>query len=162
MASKNALPPSPPAPPTIEHRLVRVSWEGPFSVDEVRQGGLADMKGLYQVYGQHVVFGPGSLLYVGMTDRQTYKSRFKQHYDRWLQYESDVHVRLGLVDDEAIGLLASVEALTIWWHSPPYNSKNIWLYKGDPLRVQNWKNRGRLHAEYSSHWKPREPPEGES
>jgi hypothetical protein len=154
-------------PPTVEHQLVQVDWEGPFSIDQIVTGDLdlAGRKGMYQVYGHHVVFGPGSLLYVGMTNKQIFRTRFKQHFVRWLQHESDVQIRLGILHDEGamMQLLPEVEALTIWWHSPPYNSKNIWVYPGDPLRVQNWKQRGRLHAEYSSHWKPmvKVPPPGE-
>ena len=147
-----------------EHHRVQVHWSGPFAVDEVIAGDLAKQRGLYQIYGQHVVFGAGSLLYVGMTDNQTFSVRFGQH-EHWLRFESDINVRLGVIKDpEAMKLLADVEALTIWWHSPPYNSKSIWQYKGQPLHVQNWGARGRLNAEYTSHWDETKiaPPEGES
>jgi hypothetical protein len=145
-----------------EHRLVQVFWEGPLSLDEVLK---RPDKGLYQVYGQHAVFGRGALLYVGMTDKQSFGARFKQHRDRWLKYEADVEIRVGVIrDGHSVKFLADVEALTIWWHSPPYNSTSIWQYKRDPLRVQNWEQRGSLHPEYSSHWREEAeitPPEGE-
>lgn len=149
-----------------ERQLVQVRWSGPYSVQEVIDDRhRAKGKGVYQLYGQHVVFGPGSLLYVGMTEGQTFGTRFTQHR-RWLEYESDdVEVRLGVVegaeDDEK--LIADVEALTIWWHSPPYNSKNIWRYGGRRLHVQNWGSRGRLAAEYTSNWNETQimPPDDE-
>jgi hypothetical protein len=138
---------------TVSHHLVRVCWHGPLLVEEVCNGNWSKKRGLYQVYGQHVVFGPEALLYIGMTNGQTFGKRFEQHKS-WLQYESDVCVRLGIIDSpDDLTLLAQVEALTIWWHSPPYNSKNIWKYKGDVrLHVRNGGQRGRLVAEYMSHW----------
>jgi len=146
-----------------KHYLVQVFWEGPFSVEQAIERPEAAGQGVYQLYGQHIVFGLNSLLYIGMTDGQTFARRLRQHRDRWLQYETDVSVRLGLLRDHgSLKLLRNIEALTIWWHSPPYNSKCIWRYGGTPLRVQNWGARGSLQPEYSSHWKPeRVPPEGE-
>jgi hypothetical protein len=145
------------------HTLVQILWEGPFTIDQVLTGAQRHKSGVYQIYGQHVVFGSDALLYLGMTGRQLFGARFKQHWERWLRYESDISIRLGSLDDANVPLLADVEALTIWWHSPPYNSKNIWQYEGVRLRIQNLGARGRLHPEYSSHWKPaRIPPEDEN
>jgi hypothetical protein len=155
-------------------RKVRVRWFGPYSVDAVqaRKGASDDRYGLYQIYGNHVVFGPGALLYVGMARDQTYAKRFSQHHS-WLKHEQKPAIHLGLLEkDDYVQeapdwpdwrqLLGDVEALTIFWHSPPYNSKNIVRYDGQPLHVQNWGERGRLLPEYSSHWPglvPRPEPE---
>ena len=150
-------------------RLVRVHWDAPRSLDKIFD--LNDPNndcGLYQVYGHHVVFGPGALLYIGKTCDQTFSARFDQHR-AWLQHESEIVVRVGRLrredyrDEEhwrdwkeVVGL---VEQLTIYWHSPPYNTKSITRYTGSPLRVQNWGHRGRLLPEYSSEWQPARPDE---
>lgn len=139
--------------PGRQHALVKIYWEGPFTVSEVIARTDAKHKGVYQVYGDHAVFGPNSLLYVGMTDDQTFGVRFEQHHQRWLRYDTGVEIRLGYIREPSMmDMLKHVEALTIWWHAPPYNSKNIWRYNGPELHVQNWDERGRLHPEYSSHW----------
>lgn len=149
--------------------MVQVHWHGPFTIENVcsTEGDWAKRQGLYQVYGQHVVFGPDALLYIGMTNSQNFGSRFEQH-GAWFKYESDVRARLGIIDDPGgRNLLAEIEALTIWWHSPPYNSKNIWQYSSDVrLHVRNQGERGRLASEYMSHWgdwaeAEVTPPEGE-
>ena len=151
-------------------RLVRFSWEGPLTVDEViktRNNGDRD-QGLYQLYGQNVIFGANALLYVGSTVKKTLKNdrtlstRLNEHKAgrggfRW---ESDVMVRLGyLVPDscqrddnpeEWKKLVLDAEALTIFWHTPPYNTQGKESYKGQPLKVQNWFNRGSLLLEYGS------------
>ncbi|SRR6266545_152071 len=76
-----------------ELRRVRVMWTGPYTLDEVLQkNDPKDDFGVYQVYGQHVVFGSGSLLYIGKACDQTFAARFQQHTD-WLKAESDVSVR---------------------------------------------------------------------
>jgi len=81
-----------------QHRLVRVRWDGPVSIQDVaKKQDPNDDCGLYQVYGTHAVFGPTSLLYIGMAMDQTFAKRFEQHA-RWLKYESDVSVRLGRIE----------------------------------------------------------------
>lgn len=79
-------------------QTVRVEWEGPFSLDEVR--GLNDGPGLYQIYGRHVALGAGVLLYIGKTDR-TFSERVTENYRDWKpgtpwhQDDREVSVRVG-------------------------------------------------------------------
>lgn len=138
----------------LKEQLIKVSWDPPCSRASI--GNRTDT-GIYQIYGNHIVFGPSSLLYIGKSDN--FAARFAQH-DAWLSFESDVQIRLGRLVDPIFGALEErdiwlghVEALTIYWHSPPYNSKFIVSYGScPPLRVQNHGDRGRLLPEYSSHW----------
>lgn len=154
----------------VQPRRVRVEWTGPFTVAALKERGWTDENeyGLYQVYGHHVVFGSGALLYVGMARDQSFATRFSQHAG-WLANEQDVLIRLGVIAPEDYlqeppkwidwsRLLGEVEALTIHFHSPPYNSKNIGSYGGSPLLVQNWGARGSLLPEYSSFWPPLKRP----
>ena len=154
-------------------RLMRVDWDAPRSLDAILE--LADREhdfGIYQVYGAHVVFGSDALLYIGKARDQTFRARFEQHKAKWLRFESDVRIRVGrLHADSYKGKKADptwsdwkkaidcVEELTIYWHSPPYNSKSIVGYRNDAIRVQNWYHRGRLLPEYSSPsgWEPIRP-----
>jgi hypothetical protein len=146
-------------------RHVTVEWEGPLHVDEVlKKNDPAVDRGIYQIYGNHLVFGAGVLLYVGRALESTFGKRFVKHR-AWIREESDdVAIRLGRIQGVAVAeshwhkLAEDLEALTIYWHSPPYNSDCINDYKGAPLRVQSWRNRGSLLPEYSSHWKAPRPP----
>ena len=46
-------------------RSVTIEWEGPFSLDYViEELNGKDNYGLYQIYGTHIVYGAGSLLYL--------------------------------------------------------------------------------------------------
>jgi hypothetical protein len=145
-----------------EHGIVRVKWSGPFTYKayKERKTDLLNNNGLYQIYGQHVVFGPDSLLYIGMANDRTFDKRLRDH-ECWLDIECDVSIRLGVLDldneqrrtEDIKQLLTEVEALIIWWHSPPYNSSNIQTYNVKRrLHVQNWDARGRLLHEYTNCW----------
>ncbi len=143
-------------------RSVRVEWEGRFSIKEVlKLNDQDDDYGLYQIYGRHIIFGANSLLYIGKAEAVTFSQRFNQHCSEWLLEETGVSIRVGRIvsedyDDDPPDwpdwrkVLRDAEALTIYWHSPPYNSTNINDYKGQHLKVVNKGERGALVAEYIS------------
>ena len=130
-------------------RTIRVEWEGPLSLDEVKELDDDDEDyGLYQIYGRHIIFGDDSLLYIGKT-QQTFSHRFAEHAGR-LEEEEEVFVHVGRINKEDYDgadrqqVIKDTEALTIYWHSPPYNSSNIDTYNGQALRVINDGERGDL------------------
>lgn len=161
--------------------VARVTWSGPFRWLEEGRIESPDgespvrCRGVYQVYADHVVHGPGTLLYVGAAGLKgrepTIEKRLASHWARWARHEprAGLAVRVGhlsYVDIEAgterdapddVELLRRVESLTIWWHSPPYNSQAK-MYSaaiaGGALLVQSMGERGRLAIEYSSVWPP--------
>ncbi len=114
-----------------EIKLLRIEWEGPLSIDALRSKTGEDDYGLYQIYAHHVVFGAGALVCIGKAQEQTFAARFAQH-EEWLDLENDVSIRLGRLapadyraDDgwqEWGQLLTDAERLSVFWHSPPYNS----------------------------------------
>jgi hypothetical protein len=149
-------------------RLVRVEWEGPLSLAEALQKNEPSDYGLYMIEGHNILYGKKGGLYFGMAGEQTFAGRLSGH-QWWINSEQDVSIRLGRLrwgdyKDEPpewrdwFDLVKDVERLTIYWHAFPYNSQNIWSYSGQPIRVQNWFNRGNLQAEYSSDWQPPRPP----
>ena len=135
-------------------RSVTVEWTGPFEIDEVLEMTGKDDYGIYQIYGHHIIFGEASLLYVGETN-QTFGRRFSGHKHEWLQEEEGVFIHVGRIvsDFDAFDrkqLIKDTEALTIYWHSPPYNSNSIDKYKGRLLEVVNTGKYGKLQPEYVS------------
>ena len=137
-------------------RTVRVEWEGPLTIDEVLELGDRNRDfGLYQIYGRHIIFGLNSLLYVGKTN-ETFSQRFRSGHLAWLADEESVFIHVGRINKEDYDeadrqqIINDTEALTIHWHSPPYNSSNIETYNGQVLRVVNVSKPGSLDTEYSS------------
>ena len=137
---------------------VRVEWEGPFCLDYVidELNGRDDY-GLYQIYGTHIILEPDggadNLLYIGMTGPgSTLSERLKNHKASWIWYnlkhggEISIHIaRLSSMSKEEIEL---VEALEIYWHSPPYNGEHISSCPKPPqsplLQIVNKGKRGKL------------------
>lgn len=126
-----------------KERLVRIIWEGPLEPTEAySRNGNGDY-GIYQVYGQHVVFGRDSLLYIGLARDQKFGERLRQqHY--WIEDISEPSIYLGrlhdddtLDDDDWYDRVADCEQLLIFWHSPPYNLRSISSYDGSFVRIQN-------------------------
>ena len=142
-------------------RRVKIVWDGPFSVDEACELNSKNDFGIYQIYGQHPVFGRDSLLYIGKTE--DFGERFHKHKQRWLSEESDVSIRVGRLElpesdaSNSSDLIHAAEKLLIYNHAPPYNTHHINRYDGIQLHVQNWGQRGSLLPESSSVWSsPRE------
>ncbi len=137
---------------------VKIKWEGPLSLQMARtRADVVEDYGLYQVYGRHVVFGADALLYIGRATEQTFAQRLTNH--RWLDEEQDVTIRLGRIADDDYKsnahwrkIVCDCESLSIYRHSPPYNSQNIQRCSVVGLHVQNWGARGALMQEFSSDW----------
>ena len=135
-------------------RIVRIEWEGPYDLEEALT--LRDEEedyGVYQVYGEHVVFGEDALLYIGNARDQPFGRRLYQH--DWIDDYHKIFVgRIADADykhdppdwDDWYELLQDVEALEIYWHTPPYNSHNIKGYYGRPLIIINEGQRAKLSA----------------
>ena len=141
---------------------VTVKWDGPLSICEVLELDDGDEDfGIYQIYGKHIIFGCGSLLYIGKTD-QTFSQRFRYEHVGWLKEEEDVRIHVGQIVkvDQTLKrdmlacdlrkIIKDTEALTIKWHSPPYNSDNIGTYNGQRLKVVNQGKYGSLEERYKS------------
>ncbi|MDX2370715.1 MAG: hypothetical protein QNK36_20320 [Colwellia sp.] len=65
------------------HEEIKINWEGPFTHEDIINNDInhnylakgTDI-GLYQVYGNHIIYGSNVLLYVGLTT-DSFKSRLK-------------------------------------------------------------------------------------
>jgi hypothetical protein len=111
---------------------ITIEWEGPFTICAVKE---MDDYGLYQIYGEHIIFGKNSLLYIGATNLKktgrTFSDRFKEHLRNWIDYDrengKDVSIYIARVSRKDVqpGILADIEAVQIYWHSPPYNAQYI-------------------------------------
>ena len=145
-------------------RPVTIEWEGPFTLGHV----IASKKdededlGLYQIYDYCISSKTEKLLYIGKAEYWTFGDRLRQHRDesKWLREVERVLVRIGRIaradykDERHTDwpdwrkLLQNVEALQIYWHSPPRNLKCTKTYNRPPLYVVNKGKRGSLEAEY--------------
>jgi|GEM_PF-2384761 len=123
--------------PSINH-FIEIYWEGPFTVEEVKdKKDEAVDYGLYQIYGNHEVHGPQSLLYIGMANEQTFSRRFASHKN-WLVFESqEASIYLGYFGNGQMktpggkgwhNQIKYAEEMLIYYCSPPYNSKSLFSH----------------------------------
>lgn len=140
-----------------------VRWSGPFSVEKAQDEGQKSHYVLYQLMGQHHLYGANVLLYIGRTARGIGK-RVLEH-EGWISEEYDeMQVRVGSVSpfvswsqDPAtrqfvsdVSIVGAVESLLIYAHQPAYNKsskKSAAAARG--YRVFNTGKIGSLHPEVS-------------
>lgn len=138
---------------------IEIEWEELTSATDIASKTGPNDYGIYQIYGKHPVHGY-TLLYVGKAEEQTFATRLKQH-EYWLKHEEQPRIYVGRLDPRCYKQepdtwsdwsekLSWSEALTIYWHSPPYNSHYIKAYTFPPLRVANRGVVGKLLPRYDS------------
>ena len=147
-----------------EVKIIHLLWKE-FNWDdtELTKIEMGKKHGIYQIYGDHPIYGKDTLLYIGKTKKGTYLKRLFNHQDfidTHLTKFTKVHLSNFLKNndvksknlDEHIDL---VEKLLINSHCPAYNSSGI---KGvmneetfkQELLILNWGERGQLLPEVSS------------
>jgi hypothetical protein len=128
----------------MEKYEIKIEWDGPFKVKEVinrmTNAGEAPLwngedYGLYQIYGEHILCGDNTLLYIGITTERTFSQRFKEH-KTWLdkdQREEAVKIYLGRVYDPERRMTNQVwtevvklaEKIMLYKYAPNYNSREL-------------------------------------
>ena len=144
-----------------EH-LIEIEWNGPYSLEDLKQGALNDEEldyGLYQVYGRHMVYGSNVLLYIGKADQQTIRKRILQEW--WLDSNDFKSIKIysgRLIGPETPDELTwsndidLAEKLLIFAHKPAYNAKNLISIPAEKLEdkhILNWGDHGDLMPEVS-------------
>ena len=116
-----------------EIEIINIMWEGPLTLEEAYGKNEENDKGVYQVYGDHPVYGLDVLLYIGKAQTQTFGRRLPGHgFDGWNQ---NIQIYLGRIcidkkatrpSDEAWrDMIDRDEKLLIHACWPAYNSQDI-------------------------------------
>jgi hypothetical protein len=113
-----------------ETRVIRIAWDGPFTLKETER--LNDPKdyGVYQVYGPHPTYCRIDLLYIGLASKQSFCWRIRAH-GGWIQHTRD-HSQVAIYVGRLLGPktpandaweeeISLVEHLLIYAHYPTYN-----------------------------------------
>jgi len=135
-----------------QQTFIHINWSGTHSLKDVESLNGPEDFGVYQVYGNHPVYGSGVLLYIGRAVKQTFKTRFAQpdHVGTW-QNNPDagrVEVYVGRLwglktpDDETWNRhIILAERLLIYVHEPAKNAqKELKRLEPDlrPVHILNW------------------------
>lgn len=115
--------------------VIEIEWDGPYTLKQISKlNGPCDY-GIYQIYGNHNIKGPETLLHIGQANKRKFNKRIEEHTG-WIkdQYSHiSIYVgRLGGVNDLEMkdweSFIDIAEKLLIYYCSPPYNSLNISYY----------------------------------
>ena len=156
--------------------IFELYWEGPFDANKFfNDTGIEELKepeskALYQIYGDHPVYGPNSLLYIGESEEQgDIITRIKQHH--WLKnqagecsiYVASCYERLSIDSPVAKDhkyfkgstselTIKNIESLLIYAHQPSKNSQCIKSLAIPPshFRIFNYWKRKSLDRELST------------
>jgi hypothetical protein len=117
--------------------------------------------GIYQVYGDHPVYGKNVLLYIGKAKEQTYSTRMKGHTDfdasqasKFTKLYLSYFCKIDDLSEETWGeAIDIVEKVLIRTHFPALNSQDVkgFLDSTTPnVLIYNWGARGSLLPEVST------------
>ena len=124
-------------------RTIQIAWYGAYSYNPIQKTfesknqlnkiEYGNRKGLYQIYGRHVIYGDNSLLYIGQTIDSFY-SRISKHNDNWMyMFPGDCEIYLGQIlkthdnNDPQELQIDQAEKILIDFYKP---SQNILLKNG--------------------------------
>lgn len=148
-------------------QFIHIEWRGPFLVcpidsENPKAESLNKLverndRGLYQIYGDHPVYGTDSLHYIGQTEGQTFLQRIQQHH--WEREARTITCYVGRLygdatpsENEWRKQIVVAEKLLIQAHKPAYNarelSQRLDISFAD-FHVLNWGDRRALLPEVS-------------
>jgi len=124
---------------------IEIQWDGPFKpktvIEKNNDSGRRPYYegrdyGLYQIYGNHILCGTDTLLYIGEATDQTFSVRFSQHQKEWLEREKGAQIYLGRIYDPKRHYrkdkwnswredVKIAERILIYKYSPHYNNVGI-------------------------------------
>ena len=140
-------------------KTLHIEWEGPFDIEKAKSKNGKEDYGVYQIYGNHPVYGSGVLIYIGKAVDQNFGVRFYQEEKSWLSDKdySPIEIYFGKVDESETGMKWAkvtdlVEKLLIYSHQPACNSSNIGSIPDKSLQdihILNWGDRRDLLPEVS-------------
>ena len=112
-----------------EIEIVNIIWNGPLTLKKAYNKKKKSDKGVYQVYGDHPVYGLDVLLYIGQTI-DTFGARLKNHDQDFENWEQEIEIYLGHIYPEkkarpSAGLIDRVEKLLIPACWPALNCQGI-------------------------------------
>lgn len=94
--------------------------------------------GIYQIYGNHLVYGDNVLLYIGQANEQTFYTRITQTA-YWLEKHFSFYI--GRISGQFTpsyeiwhDQISAAEQLLINIHAPAYNTANINSFNEDKVR----------------------------
>jgi hypothetical protein len=142
--------------------IIEIKWIGAYNPTTISSLRSSEDFGVYQIYGNHNISGPKTLLYIGQANDQFFGVRIPQH--EWVSLEQlDCEIYVGKLGSSEQCSPATwtkqvniVEKLLVDYCQPPFNSQ---LLQGldnlidDETLLFNFGKRFKLPFEVSTMWR---------
>ncbi|MGB0871391.1 MAG: hypothetical protein ACPGSD_17510 [Flavobacteriales bacterium] len=133
------------------YQEIIIEWSNSMQIDQVK-GNTKDV--LYQIYGDHALYGKNTLLYMGISKDVTI--RFKTHVKGVFGFVNNKSVRIGTITRGEVPSLEIPESILIANHKPSFNKEFIHdlspLAKKHKVLLINNGNRGMLQSCCTNFW----------
>lgn len=124
-------------------QMIQIHWEGPYNLDDLPNLMNTESDyGVYQIYGNHPLYGKDVLLYIGQADQQTFGKRISQ--ENWTVMNDAINIKIyvGRLFSDKIHSsekwskeINLAESLLIYVHTPAHNARSI--YRIQDTELQN-------------------------
>lgn len=147
-------------------RIIHIDWKKyEYTEENIKKLSEVYDYGIYQIYGDHPVYGENVLLYIGEANKITFAVRLKERTEFKETVLRPKQFRVGrlfytkdCINDNWNEMVDIAEKILIKAHAPAYNSVDIkgLFHKGDDMIVKenfiikNWDQYGQLLPEVSS------------
>jgi excinuclease UvrABC nuclease subunit len=135
---------------TILFNIITLDWIIPDDNSKISPKG-----GVYQIYGDHPIYGQNILLYIGKADNlhARFVGGHLANEESFITRQPNISFRYALVDKEQIDI---VEQILIVMHKPSFNSAHIIninkKFKEEAYYIQNHGERSLLHLEVTNYY----------
>ena len=140
---------------------IKIEWYGSYSLKDIGYNdnedrySLSDIElndetkdyGIYQIYGNHPVYGTNVLLYIGKAQKQPFAKRISQ--ENW-EYNTDannIKIYIGRIYNEKKysdniweKMIDIAEKMLIYSHEPARNSSNIRTISRNEDKLKEFEN----------------------
>lgn len=143
-------------------KLIEIEWQGPFTLEEIKQFDTEIDYGVYQIYGTHNILGPDTLVYIGQAIDRTFSKRLPERdWIKWDFAEYKIYIgRLGSSKPCTLNEwnkdIDIAERILIDYCQPPFNSQCLnGLSESieSNINILNFSKRFRLPLVITSSWR---------
>lgn len=109
-----------------EYQEIVIEWSKRYAINDINECDYDKANVLYQLYGDHHVYGRDTLLYIGISIHAD--NRMRQHLNGVFGYVHNLSVSFGKIEcynDKLEMNLEVPESILIACHKPSYNKEFI-------------------------------------
>jgi len=104
-----------------KYQEIIIHWRERVSIEKIKESDTDNV--LYQIYGNHHIYGRDTLLYIGKSINA--ETRFKKHLNGVFGRVNNLSVSIGKINEYNENLLEIPESILIANHKPSFNKEFI-------------------------------------